>query len=153
MRLLNKDICCGLLFMAIGAVFGYQALFHLQIGTLRSMGPGFFPIVLGAVTIVIGIAVIISGMKACWTEGVAIIPWRGLVTITSAPILFAVMIGPLGMIPSVLALAAAATLASSKTTILSALLTSVTLAAICAGIFVYGLGMPIPLLGPLIVAP
>lgn len=150
---LNNDLCCGLLFVLIALVFGYQALFKLEIGTLRNMGPGFFPMVLSIITMVIGIAIAIPSLRSAIVESDLAIPWRGLATISVAPILFGFMIGPFGMVPSILVLAAVSSLASRKTTPMSAVGTSVVLAAICAGIFVYGLGMPIPLFGPLIITP
>ncbi|MCX8997429.1 tripartite tricarboxylate transporter TctB family protein [Rhizobiaceae bacterium BDR2-2] len=151
--MINRDICCGVLFILIGVLFGYQALFHLQLGTLRNMGPGFFPAFLSGVAIVIGLSVAVSGIRQGGREAVFDLPWRAIAAILAGPLIFGIMIAPFGLVPSILVLAIVAAGASRKTSPLSALTISVVMTAFCTVVFTFGLGIPIPLFGPLLVTP
>lgn len=153
MRMLNKDVCCGALFTLMGILFGYQGLFKLQLGTLRSMGPGFFPVFLSAVAILIGLIVMVSGLRKGGENALSALPWRALTAILGAPLIFGLMIAPFGLVPSILVLAIIAAAASRKTTVTSAVAISVVMTVFCALVFVFGLGIPIPLFGNLIMAP
>jgi hypothetical protein len=150
---INRDTSCGLLFIVIGLAFGCQAIFGLEIGRLRSMGPGFFPAFLSAAVIVIGIVVAVSGLRQETDVRLSSLPWRSLIAVLGGPIVFGVMIEPLGLVPSLLILALVASIASRKTTLKSAISVSAIMVIICVAIFYYGLGVPIPLFGPLIAKP
>jgi hypothetical protein len=153
MKIINRDICCGLLFVVVGVLFGYQSLFYLPLGTLRSMGPGFFPTFLSAATVVVGLVVGVSGVRKT-ADGVLLnLPWRALLAILAGPLVFGLLISPLGLVPSILVLAAIAAAASSKTSLLSAAGISVSMVVICTAIFVFGLGIPIPMFGTLLTNP
>jgi hypothetical protein len=153
MRMINRDICCGVLFVLVGAAFGYQALFQLPLGTLRNMGPGFFPMFLSAAAVVIGIAVTISGLRQEHDDVLRDLPWRAIATVLAGPLLFGVMVAPFGLVPSLLVLSTVVAFASQKTSFRSAAAIAVCMTVICVAIFTYGLGIPIPLFGSLLVNP
>ena len=60
------DIWGGLALAAFGASASGWALAHYEIGTLRQMGPGFFPAVLGAALAALGVIV---ALPAWWRAG------------------------------------------------------------------------------------
>src|SRR5690606_6168091 len=91
----RSDVGAGALFIAIGLFFGLMTLFELDIGTARRMGPGYFPIALAGILIVLGLAVILKGIGHADPER-GNLPWRGLVVLLSVPILFGLLIRPLG---------------------------------------------------------
>jgi hypothetical protein len=147
---MSKDLSAGAIFIAIAAFFLSSAWLNLEIGTSFRMGPGYFPVALAVLLLLLGGAIAIRGLvsRAGWDGGA--VPWRGLALITAAPVAFALIIKPLGMVPAiattVLLSACASRVMQARTAAL--LVTGLTL--LCVAIFSYGLGVPFELLGPLI---
>jgi hypothetical protein len=56
------DLLGGLALAALGATAAGWAVVHYDLGTLRQMGPGFFPTVLGAVLVVLGMMVALPAL-------------------------------------------------------------------------------------------
>lgn len=94
----RSDLGAGAIFIAIGLFFGITTLAELDIGTARRMGPGYFPIMLSGILIALGL---IIALKSIGREDEARgpLPWRGLVVLLSVPVIFGVLIRPLGMAP------------------------------------------------------
>lgn len=57
------DLCGGLALAALGAAAAGWAAAYYDIGTLRQMGPGFFPVVLGAVLVLLGLLVALPALN------------------------------------------------------------------------------------------
>jgi hypothetical protein len=86
----RRDYYAGALMVLVGGGAAYVAS-HYRMGTLTSMGPGYFPTVLGVVLAIIGI--VIAGSAAYTApaagEASAVRPdWRGWLCITAAALLF-----------------------------------------------------------------
>lgn len=115
----------------------------LRFGTPMRMGPGFLPMVLAWIGLALGAA---NLLRALAFEGPPIGPfaWRALVFVGAAVAPF-VAVRAIGLIAAVLASVALASLASRATRGGEAAALAAFLAALCAGIFVAGLGLPIPL--------
>ena len=145
---ITKQFWTGCLYTAIGAV----ALFVAQdyrMGTLERMGPAFFPTALAALLIAIGIACM---ARAALRGGEVVtgIAWRPLVLITVATASFGFLLPLLGLPLSLVAMIAIGTVASRKFSLdigfVAAMLFFI---ACCIGLFVYVLGVSMPLLGSL----
>ena len=68
-----KDLGAGAFFVFVGLVYGSIAWFGLPIGVALNMGPGYFPIVLSGMLIVLGlIGIILSWVSVAWTVGTLI---------------------------------------------------------------------------------
>lgn len=145
-RAVGADTKAGLLFIVIGLAFGAGAIATLQVGSASRMGPGYFPLFLSGVLILIGIAVSLqaSGRAAAG----AAIPWRGVALLTLAPILFGALIDGLGLIATVIIVTMTSAYASRKASFLTSLLLGVVLAAVSVALFTVALGLRIPLAGP-----
>jgi hypothetical protein len=141
-----KDFFCGLLLLAIAAVFA-AGLFDLEIGTAFRMGPGYFPLVLTLLLAALGIAILINGLRVPG-EPVGALPWRAILLIVLPVIFFGAALRGLGLVPSLSIAAFVSTLAGRPWSPAVALATTVLLVAGCAGIFVFALGLPISLFGP-----
>ena len=50
----QKDFVSGLMFTAIGAGFAWNSALSYDIGSASQMGPGYFPLVLGLVLVLLG---------------------------------------------------------------------------------------------------
>jgi hypothetical protein len=143
----RNDLASGAIFVAFGGFFVLEAL-RYDFGTPFRMGPGFMPVVLGATLVALGIAVAAKGFGRTDEEAVPPWPWRGLVLVLGTILFFAATIRGLGFIPVVLISAFATAMSSSRNTVLSALVIAVGLCVLCYLIFVVGLGVIIPLVGP-----
>ncbi len=143
----KNDLASGAIFVAFGAYFALEAM-RYDFGTPFRMGPGFMPIVLGGVLIALGIAVVAKGIGKPDADHPAPWPWRGLALVLGTIVFFAATIRGLGFIPVVLISAFATALSSRRNNVLSALVISVGLTLLCYLIFVVGLGMLVPLVGP-----
>ena len=142
-----KDLLAGLAFIAFGLAFGYAALGY-ELGTALRMGPGYFPLVLAGILVALGIGVIVEGMLAGEGGDIGTVPWRGAALILGALAFFGYAVQGLGLAPTLFVTVFLAALASQRTGIPTAALLALALTAFCIAIFVYGLGVTLPLVGP-----
>lgn len=137
------DICGGLVLAVIGAgAAGWAALYY-DIGTLRRMGPGFFPVVLGAVLFLLGMVVALpalarSAVAPRLEAGVA-------VPLLLAIVIFALGLSRLGLAGATAATVLVATLPAPRKgwvwrVVLATIVTALTLL-----VFSLGLRMTLPL--------
>jgi hypothetical protein len=147
MRINRQELAVGAIFVALGLLFGLGTWFQLDIGSARRMGPGYFPLVLSGLLVLIGVAVALRGWRLSEAP-LPPVPWRGIGLLLPLPIFFGLTIRGLGLVPVVAISVFVATFASPKTTIAGALALAISLAAGCALIFHYGLALPIALFGP-----
>ena len=143
----TKDLVSGGIFVAAGAYFALEAL-NYEVGTAFRMGPGFMPLFLGSVLAALGLGVAASGWKKPDAEKPLSPPWRGMALIVGVIIFFAATIRGLGFVPVVLIGSFAAAMASRLNSPVFAALVAITLTVMCTLIFVIGLGMSVPLVGP-----
>lgn len=92
----QKDFFSGLMFSAVGGAFAIGAS-NYTIGTGARMGPGYFPLMLGILLAILGLAIMLKAM-AVETEGgdkIGKWAWRPLFFIILANVAFGVMLGGL----------------------------------------------------------
>jgi len=140
----NKDVWAGLLLIAIGAAALFIARDY-TFGTALRMGPGFFPIVLGAMLILFGLYILATGLRSgAQIEG----SWslRALIILPLSLVLFGVLMEYGGFVPAMLVLIFGSATASTEFRFVEVLLFAIGLTALCVAVFVWGLGLPYPLL-------
>jgi hypothetical protein len=142
----RTEALCGILFVAAGGFFAWQAS-NMALGTAFRMGPGYFPFVLAIVLVVLGVVIFLRAAKI-ESEGFGHIAWRGMVFILAAPIFFGLTVRGLGFVPSLFLTALIAAFASQKMSIKMALVLSVLLTIFSVAVFTYGLGLPFQRFGP-----
>ena len=137
----KQDIAAGLIFAAFGGA-GLALGQEYAFGNARSMGPGYLPTVLcwG----LIGFGLTIAG-KGVIESGELIKRWRlrPLLFVLAAVAVFALSIERLGLFIAVAATAVLSAFASDDMRLRDTLILAFVLAAISAGLFVYGLSLPI----------
>ena len=143
----NGDLVSGGIFVAIGAYFALESL-NYEIGTPLRMGPGFMPLALGTVLVALGLGIAATGVRRVDGLERQPVPWRAIALIVIGIALFAFGIRGLGLGPTVFALALLATFASRKTTIVGGLATAAGLTALSSLVFVVGLRLQVPMIGP-----
>jgi len=140
----KRDFLGGLVLI----FFGSGALFiarDYRMGTTFRMGPGYFPVVLASLLIVIGIIVALKSIRAAEMQ-MPRIAWRPLILVSAAAVAFGLIINGAGLVLSTFFMTLVSRTARpgypwGETFILGA-----ALAVICAGIFYFGLHIQMPLL-------
>jgi hypothetical protein len=143
-----KDFWAGLLYAGFGGAAVLIARDY-GMGTSSRMGPAYFPTVLGALLLLIGI---VSFVRSFLAEGepIGAIAWKGMALVTLATVLFGAMLRPLGLIAALVALMLVSAAASVRFRFdWRALAMMGGLVVFCALVFVKGLGLPVSLLGTL----
>ena len=142
-----RDILTGVIFAGFGLAFAIASLGY-DLGTPLRMGPGYFPLVLAVVLIALGLAIAGKALVDVGAEPLGAIPWRGLVLLLAAPVIFGLTIKGLGLAPSLFVTALMSAFASRRTPLSVAVLLAALLTLFCVLIFVYGLGITVPVFGP-----
>lgn len=141
-----KDFWTGILYVAFGAV-GFWIARDYGMGSAARMGPGYFPMVLSALMLVIGAVALIRSF-AVPGEPVGHLHWKGIAVVCGSTALFAFLLPRAGLLIALPVMVLVAAAGSTKFKFeLKALAGLLLLTAFCAGVFVKGLGVPMPLLG------
>jgi Tripartite tricarboxylate transporter TctB family len=142
---ITKDLLSGVLFIFFGLGTTIVAS-QYKLGNAMRIGPGTFPIMLGAIVALIGLAVTIRAIRNPETsETIASWDLQPLLFILLAIIAFSLTISTLGLIPAIVAVVAVGYFASREASPLELACMAIVLCVLSAGIFVYGLNLPIPL--------
>ena len=146
MPLNKKDLAAGAIFAVIGVLYGIESL-TLNLGTALRMGPGAFPLLLSGVLVVLGVAIAVRGMSMP-TAPFGAIPWRALVFILAAPVLFGLTVRGLGLVPAVALVVMLSSMGNGRVDARLAVVLAVGLAVFCWLVFSVALGIPLKPLGP-----
>jgi hypothetical protein len=137
------DVLGGLALAGIGGLALGWALVHYDLGTLRQMGPGFFPAVLGALLIGLGLIVALpalarSGETPRFELGSA-------AAVLAAILIFGFGLRLLGLAGATAASVLVASLAAPHGGWTWRILLALTVTALTVVVFSYGLRMTLPL--------
>ncbi len=147
----KKDLTAGTIFGAIAIFFFVSGNATLQMGSAHQMGPGYFPALASIVLGLFAIAILVRGfVKVPDGDGATLgeIPWRGVVLLTIAPIVFGLTVKGLGLVPSMVLTLLISSFASVRMGVVQAILLSAGLAAFCVLVFGVGIGIPLRYFGP-----
>jgi hypothetical protein len=140
----KKDFWAGLMFLGIGAGAISGARSYPFGNTLR-MGPGYFPTMLGVILVLFGIYVMVRGLRSDekirsnWSI-------RALIVLPISMILFGVLMELAGFIPALAALIFVAVASGREFKFMEVLLLTIFLGVISVAMFIWGLGLPYPLI-------
>jgi putative tricarboxylic transport membrane protein len=142
----NKDLWAGLIYVFFGASAILIARDYTM-GTAFKMGPAYFPTVLSTLLIVVGS---ISVIRAFMLPGTPIgaISFKGLALVTASIVVFGLVVRGAGLaiaLPLLLFISAAGSVKFRWQTML---MIAVGLTIFCLLVFVKGLGVPLPIIGP-----
>lgn len=149
-RSAGKDLAAGAIFVAFGLAFAVTAATRYEIGTLLRMGPGFFPVVLGGLLVLLGVLIAIKGFVAGEGSEFGPVPWKAAVLLVAALLFFGLAVRDLGLVPTLLVTVFLAAMAGRRARVIPALVISASLTALSVLIFVYVLQLRLPLVGPLL---
>jgi putative tricarboxylic transport membrane protein len=140
----NQDVWGGLMLIAIGAATVFIARDY-PFGTALRMGPGYFPVALGALLILFGLAILAGGLRrgerveGSWSP-------RALIVLPLSLFLFGVLMQYAGFVPAMLVLIVGSATASSEFRLVEVLLFALGLTTLSVVVFVWALGLPYPLI-------
>ncbi len=141
-----RDFYAGLIFV----VFGVVALVMAQsyaLGTAARMGPGYFPRLLGILLIAGGSLQALIGLRAKAAEPLEW-RWRPLFILLASVGLFILLAPRLGLVMASLVLVFVSSIVNREFRWREALLVGLLQGAGAAALFVYGLGVPLPVWPP-----
>lgn len=147
----RKDFWSGILFALLGVFFIYFAQEH-ELGVASRMGPAYFPTVLGILLAAVGAVVALIGYfkKAAVLETgedtgkVQPFHWNVLLLILGSILVFGLALNTFGLMLSLAAMILIAGLASSEFRFKETLAIICVLDLLAWLIFVYGVGMLVP---------
>jgi hypothetical protein len=140
----NRDFFGGLMYIVTGAA-GWWIARDYPFGSALRMGPGYFPTVLSWMMIAFGIAILIMGVKnnvkipGNWS-------FRALIVLPVSTIVFGYMMEEVGFLPAMLVLIPFSAASGREFKLVEVALLTVGLTILCTAMFIYGLGLPYPLI-------
>ena len=140
----NRDFFAGLTYIGTGVAGWYMALDY-PFGSALRMGPGYFPIVLSWIMIGFGIIIMMMGVKnnikfkGNWSI-------RALIVLPIATAVFGWMMEEAGFIPALMVLIPLSAASGNEFNWKEILPLTIGLTVMCTGMFIYGLGLPYPLI-------
>ncbi|MET0210561.1 MAG: tripartite tricarboxylate transporter TctB family protein [Burkholderiaceae bacterium] len=92
----QKDFFSGVMFAVVGIAFAWGASTY-NVGNGARMGPGYFPLMLGIVMALIGVAIIFTALTVETEDGEPIgkWAWKQIVFILGANLLFGILLAGL----------------------------------------------------------
>ncbi len=142
----SKDLSAGLLFIAVAALFAAGTM-ELDLGTPLRLGPGAFPLLLAGVLALLGLIIVAQAFRHPSAPMVAI-PWRGIVLIVLAPVVFGLTVRGSGLVASIALVVIVSAFASHRMSLKLAIALTIGLTVFCVLVFNVGLGLPLRLVGP-----
>ena len=146
----RKNVLAGLMFIGI-AVFGLWVSRHYPVGTALRMSTGYVPRLLCWLLIVLGTIVLYQGLRETDTvaspdEGDpgALARLRPIVAVTAALIVFGLTLERIGLVLAIVLMVTIASLATRALKPWETAAAAVGLIALSWTIFIFGLGLPIP---------
>jgi hypothetical protein len=145
----KRDFYAGLLMIVLGAGAALEGQ-HYNIGTMRQMGPGFMPVALGIILVLVGILIAGGSFGGEGMKGETDLPvrpdWRGWGCIIMGPILFIIFGKFGGLVPATFACVFVSALGDRNSTLKATFILATSLTAIGAFVFSYLLQVPFPLI-------
>lgn len=155
MRVRNRaDFLSGLLFIALGLLGLVEAL-NYDMGTMRRMGAGYFPVILSTILAGLGLAIAVASLG--WRRGTPDeadpeaglkISWeavRAVIFVTAALALFALGLPRFGLVLAVMGLVVVSSFADPSLSWRETIVIAVVMAAIAVAVFRWGIGLPFPI--------
>lgn len=145
----SKDALSGILFVGLG-LFVTTFAAGLRLGTLSAMGPGFYPLALGGLSIIIGLLFLgksfIDRIRNNRVAVVDTIYLKPLTIMSASFLMFSLLSTRLGLFISVILVVIVARLSSTEEIVWWKLIVyAVGMSVFTAALFRYGLGLPLPI--------
>ncbi len=150
----QKDFFSGLMFTAAGVAFAVGAQSY-TVGSAARMGPGYFPLMLGIILAILGVAITFNALVVHTEDGdkVGHFMWKPIIFVLGANLAFGILLGglpsiglpPMGLMLAIVVLTFIASLAGDEFKLRDVAILSVVLAigSYVAFIWLLKLNMPV----------
>jgi hypothetical protein len=140
-----KDFLAGGMFFCFGVAAMGLSL-NLTIGSAAQMGPGYFPFALGAFLVVLGVVILLRGLRGAgglpeWPA----LQFKPLATVLLSVVLFSLILRPLGLLLATALLVVLASRASHEFRWQEAVLNAAVLTVVVLAVFVFFLEFQLPI--------
>jgi len=142
----SKDFWTGLIYIFFGASAILVARDY-GMGTGGKMGPAYFPTVLGGLLAVIGAIAVIRSFIVPGTP-IGAFAFKGLVLVCAPVLLFGIIVRGAGLTVALPLLLIVSASASVRFNWRASLIIAAGLTIFCVLVFLIGLGIPLPVIGP-----
>jgi hypothetical protein len=140
----NRDFWAGVMLILIGAASILIAHAY-PFGSTMRMGPGYFPSLLGGILALFGTYVLIIGLRR--GEKITVhCSTRALIVLPVSLIAFGLLMNHAGFIPAMAVLVFGSASAGQDFKFVEVLLLTFILTGLSVAIFIWGLGLPYPLI-------
>jgi hypothetical protein len=146
---LPKDSLLRAEMVAALAVIGFGVAVALlgssyPLGTASRMGPGYFPVMLGAALVLTGVLLVVEAWRAPpATPGAGRFPVGPALALVAGVLAFALLLRPAGLVPAIFALVLIATLGERPWKPVGALVIAAGMSAVSVALFIEGLRVPL----------
>jgi hypothetical protein len=140
----NKDFWAGMMFALTGAGAVLVAR-HYPFGSTLRMGPGYFPIVLSGLLVLFGLYIMLRGIRknekiqGTWSI-------RALLVLPFSMVLFGILMNSAGFIPALICLTFVSAASGREFKFKEVLLLTIFLGTLSVAMFIWGIGLPYPLI-------
>lgn len=141
-----KDFWAGIIYILFG-ILAFVIGRGYPMGTALKMGPGYFPTILSVLLVLIGSIALVRSFLRPGTP-VGSLTAKGLLLVVASTALFGLLLRKAGLIIALPVLVLTSALASREFRWRQSALLAAGLTVFCALVFLKGLGVPIPLVGP-----
>ena len=133
------------MFLVLGLAFvGFAQ--DYEMGSAQRMGPAYFPTVLGGLLAILGLTIAIKGLVREGPDGdIERFHFGPLAIVLGAVALFAFLLRPAGLVAALLALIGVSAYASHEFRLREVIPLTLFLVVLVLAVFIWGLGMVIPL--------
>ena len=140
----NKDLWAGIMLIATGVASIFIARDY-PFGSTMRMGPGYFPSMLGGILVLFGIYIMIVGLRT--GEKIALqCSLRALIVLPVSLVAVGILMTYAGFIPALAVLIFGSASSGREFKFVELLLLTLILTGLSVAIFIWGLGLPYPLI-------
>lgn len=143
----HKNLGSAALFVCIGLGAVIISLLNYDIGSMRRMGPGFFPLAVGAMLALLGLVLLGQSLRLATDDWVGRCNLRVVLPLMSGILAFGLLIRPYGLVAATSAMTCIAAFAVRDVRPWELLAIIALQCVLAVGIFVMALGMPISVWG------
>lgn len=137
----RKDFNAGVMYVAIGGFFAAFAT-NYPMGSAVRMGPAYFPTILGALLVLMGLILVFRSFFVHDAEPPSKTHWRPLGFIIGAVVLFGILIDRTGLIAASAVMMFVGAMGGWDFKWKEQVVNAAIMTAACIGIFYFGLGLP-----------
>lgn len=140
----SKDFWTGMMLAGIGAAAMFISRDY-RFGSALRMGAGFFPTILGGILIAFGVCIMAVGLKS-GEKFRGHLSLRALIMLPLSLVLFGILMDKAGFLPALTVLVFGSAASGREFKFVEVLLLTAFLTVAAAALFIWGLGLPYPLI-------